>query len=352
MDNLKVLLVEDNPGDARLVQDMLAEAKSIGFTVEWRQTLASGIERLSKKELDVVLLDLGLPDSPQRAASFTRVQSAAPGIPIIILTGLDDDTFAVTTVRRGAQDYLVKGRFDTDTLVRTIRYGIARRAGGEKQFTIAELAQFDGKEGRPVYIAVKGKVYDASNSRMWRTGKHGAGHLAGTDLTESIAKAPHTEDVLSRLPILGTLAKPESAQQKLLRQIDRLHPHATFVHLSIAYAVASPVAFLAWILTGNSAFDEATLFLLLLGLITVPLSFLTGIVSWLVSYEAKAARVFNVKFVFGAALFILILTTFLWRMTGAATGSGPGRYVYLVSLLVQLTLALAVDHNGKKVVYS
>ena len=70
------------------------------------------------------------------------------------------------------------------------------------------------------------------------------------------------------------------------------------------------------------------------------------------SYEAKAARVFNVKFVFGAALFILTLTTFLWRMTGAATGSGPGRYVYLVSLLVQLTLALAVDHNGKKVVYS
>ena len=353
MENIKVLLVEDNPGDARLVQDMLADAKNISFAVDWKQTLAGALERLTKKDLDVVLLDLGLPDSPQRAASFTRVQSAAPGMPIVILTGLDDETFAVTTVRRGAQDYLVKGRIDTDTLVRTIRYGIARKIGGERLFTIAELAQYDGKEGRPAYIAFKGKVFDASNSRLWRNGKHMAGHVAGTDLTEAFAKSPHGEDILSRLPILGTLAKKETIEQRMLRQIDRLHPHATLVHLSIAYAVASPIAFLGWMFSGRAIFDEATLYLLLLGLITVPLSFLTGILSWIVSYEAKAARVFNVKFVFGALLFILILATFIWRLSGPATATaGPGRYVFLAALVIQLMLALAVDQNGKKVVYS
>ena len=353
MESIKILLVEDNPGDARLVQDMLADAKNIEFSVDWKQTLGSALERLGTNDLDAILLDLGLPDSPQRAASFTRVQSAAPGTPIVILTGLDDETFAVTTVRRGAQDYLVKGRIDTDTLVRTIRYGIARKAGGERPFTVEELAQYDGKEGRPAYVAFKGKVYDATNSRLWRNGKHAAGHLAGTDLTEAFAKAPHGEDVLTRLPILGTLTKKESLEQRLLRRIDSFHPHATLVHLSIAYAIASPIAFLTWIISGNSVFDQATLYLLLLGVITIPLSFLTGIVSWMASYEAKAARVFNVKFAFGMVLFLLILGTFIWRLTGPTTATvGSGRFVYFGLLIVQLALALAVDQNGKRIVYS
>ena len=76
---------------------------------------------LFENRFDAVLLDLGLPDSPDRSASFTLVQTAAPNLPIVILTGLDDETFAVTSVRRGAQDYLVKGKIDTDTLVDTLR---------------------------------------------------------------------------------------------------------------------------------------------------------------------------------------------------------------------------------------
>src|SRR5512134_3671127 len=112
MQPVKVLMIEDSPGDARLIQDMLAETESIEFAVEWKQTLADGLQCLGQGRTDVVLLDLGLPDSPQRSASFTRVQAAAPSTPIVILTGLDDDTFAVTTVRRGAQDYLVKGTID------------------------------------------------------------------------------------------------------------------------------------------------------------------------------------------------------------------------------------------------
>jgi len=244
MERVRILLIEDNPGDARLIQDMLGEAKNTEFAIDWKQTLKGGLESLERNGIDAVLLDLGLPDSPQRSASFTRVQAAAPNVPIVILTGLDDETFAMTTVRRGAQDYLVKGRIDTNTLVRTIRYAVARKIGGDRQFTIAELSQHDGKEGRPAYIALKGKVYDATNSSRWKNGKHGAAHFAGADLTEAFAKAPHSEEVLARLPILGYLAKKETAGQRLLRRIDRLHPHATLVHLSIAYTIAAPFAFI------------------------------------------------------------------------------------------------------------
>jgi predicted heme/steroid binding protein len=346
-------MIEDNPGDARIIQDMLVDAKNIEFTIDWKQTLTGGLESLSESKYDAVLLDLGLPDSPQRSASFTRVQTAAPILPIVILTGLDDETFAVTSVRRGAQDYLVKGKIDTDTLVRTIRYAIARKMGGERQFTIAELSQYDGKEGRPAYVAFKGKVYDATNSRLWKSGKHGAIHLAGADLTEAFAKAPHGEEVLARLPILGYLSKKETYGQQLFRRIDKLHPHATLVHLSIAYTIAAPFSFLAWIFSGQAVFDEITLYLLALGMITVPLSFLTGVISWIVNYETKATISFNLKFAIGVLLFLVITGTFILRLAGSNWVLGsPGSYYFLAALVIQLALALTSDFLGKRIVYS
>ncbi len=353
MEPVKVLMIEDNPGDARLIQEMLADAKNIEFVTDWQQTLTGGLKNLGEKKYDAVLLDLGLPDSPQRSTSFTRVQAVAPAIPIVILTGLDDETFAVTSVRRGAQDYLVKGKIDTDTLVRTIRYAIARKLGGERQFTISELGQYDGKEGRPAYMAFKGKVYDATQSRLWRDGKHGAAHLAGTDLTESLAHAPHGEEVFPRLPIVGYLIKKETLGQQLLKKIDRFHPHATLVHLSIAYTIAVPFAFLGWILTGRKVFDEMTVFLLFLGLIFIPTSFLAGIISWVVNYETRATRVFKLKFAFGMLLFMIQIAAFLLKMTGPDIVLGkPGSYFFLAALTLQMVLALASDYFGKQIVYS
>lgn len=353
MPKLRILLIEDNPGDARLIQDMLAEVPSAEFSVVWEQTLKGGLESLEKDRPDAVLLDLGLPDSPQRSVSFTRVQTAAPNLPIVVLTGLDDETFAVTTVRRGAQDYLVKGRIDPITLVRTIRYAVARKLGGDKQFTVDELSRCDGREGRPACFAFKGRVYDATNSRLWPNGKHGAAHVAGSDLTEAFARAPHGEDVLSRLPILGYLPAQETFGRKWLRRIDRLHPHATLVHLSIAYTLAAPFFFLAWIISGRAVFEEITSYLLFLGLITVPLSFLTGLISWVVNYETKAARAFNLKFALGVALFLMILTAYLWKRVGPEIVlSRPHCYFYLAWLAIQLVLALAADLYGKKIVYA
>jgi predicted heme/steroid binding protein/CheY-like chemotaxis protein/uncharacterized membrane protein len=353
MELIKILLIEDNPGDARLIQDMLADAKNVEFSVDWEQTLTSGIKSLGKNKYDAVLLDLGLPDSPQRSVTFTRVQTIAPTLPIIILTGLDDDLFAVTTVRRGAQDYLVKGKIESGMLVRTIRHAIARKFGGERLFTVAELAQYDGKEGRAAYIAFKGKVYDATSSHLWKDGIHREMHVAGRDMTEAITRAPHGEEVLGKLPILGNLMKKETIQQQLLQKIDSLHPHATVVHLSVASALAAPFTFSVWLFFGRTIFDEITLYLLLVGLITVPLSFLTGIISWMVSYESKATRVFNFKIALGILLFLINLATLVWRFTGyEVVLQRPGSYLYLTSLVIQFTLTLILDYYGKDIVYS
>lgn len=75
----------------------------------------------------------------------------------------------------------------------------------ERRFTVGELAKFDGKEGRPAYIAFEGKVYDVSESLMWQEGEHEDEHRAGVDLTEDMDFAPHSEDVLAPFSIVGVL---------------------------------------------------------------------------------------------------------------------------------------------------
>ncbi|MBS7647430.1 MAG: cytochrome b5 domain-containing protein [Candidatus Bathyarchaeia archaeon] len=78
-----------------------------------------------------------------------------------------------------------------------------------KKFTPKELAKYDGKNGKPAYIAYKGKVYDVSTSFLWKNGKHQALHIAGVDLTEALKQAPHGEDVLKRFPVVGILRKKQ-----------------------------------------------------------------------------------------------------------------------------------------------
>ena len=130
---INVLLVEDNPGDARLMREMLAEANN-RFNLEYAQWLSAGLARVIADDIDVILLDLSLPDS-QGFNTFVKMHTQAPNIPILVLTGLDDADMAVKAVHEGAQDYLVKGGVDSQTLVRAIRYAI------ERQQMLVELEQ-------------------------------------------------------------------------------------------------------------------------------------------------------------------------------------------------------------------
>ena len=123
---MKILLIEDNPGDARLIREMLADAGGQGFAIEWLSRLADGLELLDQGKIDLVLLDLGLPDS-QGLDTFIKAHAQAPQVPFVVLTGLADEILALSAVRQGAQDYLVKGATDAKTLLRAIRYATERK---------------------------------------------------------------------------------------------------------------------------------------------------------------------------------------------------------------------------------
>jgi len=124
---IKVLLIEDNPGDARLIKEMLSEVNGALFDLETADRLSDGLTRIQKGGIDAVLLDLGLPDSAG-LDTFEMVYDQAPEVPVVMLTGLDDTELALEGVRMGAQDYLVKDRVDGDLLARTLRYAIERKA--------------------------------------------------------------------------------------------------------------------------------------------------------------------------------------------------------------------------------
>jgi len=122
----RILLIEDNLGYVRLIQKMLTVSNQVEYQIECADHLSAGLEYLVKGEIDVVLLDLGLPDS-QGLDTLGKVHTQAPAVPIVVVTGLDDETLGAQAVRQGAQDYLVKGDIDSKTLWRVIRYAIERK---------------------------------------------------------------------------------------------------------------------------------------------------------------------------------------------------------------------------------
>ncbi len=123
---LRVLLIEDNPGDIRLIKEMLRDGGDTGIEVEFVDRLQSGIERLNQGDIRIVLLDLGLPDS-HGLDTLARIYEQFPEIPIVILSGHSDEALAVEAVKRGAQDYLLKGVADEKLLIRSIRYAVERK---------------------------------------------------------------------------------------------------------------------------------------------------------------------------------------------------------------------------------
>jgi DNA-binding NtrC family response regulator len=121
-----VLLIEDSEDDALLIRKSLAGAMKVPYELKHVDGLSRGMECLAGGEIDVVLLDLGLPDG-RGISTFSVLHKHSPDVPVIVLTGHDDEELAIEAVQKGAQDYLVKGKVDGGLLRRSIRYAIERQ---------------------------------------------------------------------------------------------------------------------------------------------------------------------------------------------------------------------------------
>jgi signal transduction histidine kinase/CheY-like chemotaxis protein/ligand-binding sensor protein len=130
LEKLHILSVEDNPADHRLLKEHLKESFPSGFEIAWAQTVKDAVKCLSSKKFDVILLDLGLPDS-MGLDGLEKLQAVTPAVPIIVLTGLTDEKAGSLALEKNAQDYLVKGKVLPDTLARSINYSIQRKKSEE-----------------------------------------------------------------------------------------------------------------------------------------------------------------------------------------------------------------------------
>ena len=151
---IQVLLVEDSPADALLVQHTLEQAPGVGFAVAHVGRLSDALKRLKEGPFDVVLLDLGLPDS-DGLDTFFRMHDAAPYVPVVIMSGQGDEQTAITAVQNGAQDYLLKGRMTGGGLNRAMRYGIERNRIKQQLRAAHETLQLLFKHSPAVVYAIR-----------------------------------------------------------------------------------------------------------------------------------------------------------------------------------------------------
>jgi predicted heme/steroid binding protein/uncharacterized membrane protein len=230
-----------------------------------------------------------------------------------------------------------------------------------KPFDPESLAAFNGKDGRPVYIAHGGKVIDVSASKLWETGTHMKRHPAGRDLTADIAAAPHGPDVLDRYPQVGILGEPKTAEGALPGPLEALlerfpilrrHPHPMVVHFPIVFAVAPAPFYLLFLLTGVAAFETTALHCLGAGLLFWVPAVLTGFLSWWINYQAKPLRAVRIKILFSALLMAMFLAAFLWRLLlPAAVCTVWGGALYPLLLLALIPIAGVIGWFGASLTF-
>jgi PAS domain S-box-containing protein len=201
-DALKVLLIEDNPGDARLIRETLLSEKAGLFHLESVDRLSAGLQKLSAQKIDVILLDLGLPDS-QGFDTFLKVKILAPHIPVVILSGLNDEELAAHAVREGAQDYLVKGKVDNNLLVRSLRYAIERKlAEKERRLYDERFHLLVDSAPDTIYIQTGGNFIYINAAGLTLFGAQGTSQLLGQPVVQRF-HPDYREQVLSRIKTLN-----------------------------------------------------------------------------------------------------------------------------------------------------
>ncbi len=229
-----------------------------------------------------------------------------------------------------------------------------------RKFTLEELKQFNGEGGKPIYVAYGDRVIDVTASRLWRNGMHMKRHKAGDDLTEAMADAPHTDEVLSRFPQIGILVR-EEGKEALLGALPvwldaflnrhpffKRHPHPMTVHFPIVFMIGAPIFTLLYLLTDRKGFEITAVNCLAGGLLFCLVVIPTGFITWWVNYMLRPLTPVRIKIYTSIAMFILGLAAFVWRLADPSIVSGRDglSLLYFALIFLLLPMVVVVAWNG------
>lgn len=231
-----------------------------------------------------------------------------------------------------------------------------RKEDKMKEFDPESLAENNGKDGKPVYVAHRGRVIDVSASRLWKTGQHMKRHMAGTDLTTDIAAAPHGPEVLDKFPQVGILkGKNENVPlpnplEILLARFPffRRHPHPMLVHFPIAFSITPALFCFLFLVTDVKSFETTAFHCLGAGvLFSIPAVF-TGFFTWWLNYGAKPMKPIRIKIYMSLALFVTALVAFTWRamFPDVFTSLGTEGMIYLMLIISLVPMVSIIGWFG------
>jgi len=231
-----------------------------------------------------------------------------------------------------------------------------------KEFTSEELAQYNGENGKPVYIVHRGRVFDVSKSEHWKGGLHMRRHHAGKDLTTDLKAAPHGEEVLERYPQVGVVKKEAEPKRRvpevlawLLMKFPMLrrHPHPMTVHFPIVFTFAATMFNILYVATGIKAFEITALHCLGAAVVFTPVAIVTGLYTWWLNYLARPVKAVAVKQRLSITLFALQVILFVWRIKAPhVLDSFHGwSVIYFVLVLSMLPVVIVIGWFGAKLTF-
>jgi predicted heme/steroid binding protein/uncharacterized membrane protein len=231
-----------------------------------------------------------------------------------------------------------------------------------KEIDSSELSEGNGQDGKPVYIAHQGKVFDVSESKLWKGGLHMKRHHAGKDLTTDIQGAPHGTEVLERYAQVAVLKKREVAERKIPEFLSRLlsrfpmlrrHPHPMTIHFPIVFMFSTTLFNLLYLLTGVLSFELTAFHCLGAGMLFTPAAMATGYYTWWLNYLAKPVRSVSIKKKVSVILLSTEIVVFLWRVAvpDILTAFSLASSIYLLLILSLLPLATVLGWFGAKLTF-